>query len=414
MKLPPALRHRNYRLLWLGLLISVSGTMMQNAAILWHVYEVEKSAVALGIVGLVRVVPIVGLSFVSGLIADSFDRRKIMLTSQTGLALCAVGFGLLALFNVQTAWPIYALAALSAAFGAFDLPARQALTPSLVPPEDLPNAFSVGSLVFQFGSIVGPALSGVVIGRYGVHWAYWLNALSFLAVIAALLAMNVKTAAAPEKDRPSVSLTAALEGLRFVRGAPLILSSMLLDFFATFFSSATALLPIYAKDILRVGPEGYGWLYAAAAVGATATAATLSFVPRIPRQGQVLIVSVFIYGLATVLFGFSTTFLVAFLALAATGAADTVSMVIRNTVRQLHTPDHLRGRMVSVNMIFFMGGPQLGELEAGLVAGWLGAPFSVVSGGVGCVLAVLWVARQWPMLWRYDQQPSLLPQPATD
>src|SRR3989338_2996110 len=144
MKLPPALRHRNYRLLWLGLLISVSGTMMQNAAILWHVYEVEKSAVALGIVGLVRVVPIVGLSFVSGLIADSFDRRKIMLTSQTGLALCAVGFGLLALFNVQTAWPIYALAALSAAFGAFDLPARQALTPSLVPPEDLPNAFSVG------------------------------------------------------------------------------------------------------------------------------------------------------------------------------------------------------------------------------------------------------------------------------
>jgi MFS family permease len=410
--LPPALRHRNYRLLWMGQFISVSGTMMQSAAILWHVYEVSKDPIALGIVGLVRVVPVIGFSFIAGMVADSFDRRKIMILAQIGMALCAAGLGLLAAAQVLVVWPIYVLAALSAAFGAFDMPARQALIPSLVPREDLPNAFSVGATMWQAAAIVGPAMSGVVIARFGLEWAYWINAVSFLAVIAALVEMRLQRAEVPA-ERPQVSLASALEGLRFVGREPIILSSMLLDFFATFFSSAIALLPIYAQDILQVGPEGYGWLYAAAAVGAIVTGVILTFIRRIPRQGRVLIVAVLGYGAATALFGLSTTFWPAFLALAATGAADTVSMVIRNTIRQLHTPDHIRGRMISVNMIFFMGGPQLGELEAGLLAGWLGAPFSVVSGGLGCILAVLWVARRWPALWRYDQVPQALPQPAT-
>ena len=175
--------------------------------------------------------------------------------------------------------------------------------------------------------------------------------------------------------RDDVSLHAALEGLRFVFRSPLIWSTMLLDFFATFFSSANALLPIFAQDILDVGARGYGWLYAAPAVGA--------------------------YGLATVLFGVSRTFWLTFLCLAATGAADTVSMVIRNIVRQLETPDRLRGRMTGVNMVFFMGGPQLGELEAGAVANWFGAPFSVITGGVGCLVATAWVAASTPALRRY-------------
>jgi MFS family permease len=192
----------------------------------------------------------------------------------------------------------------------------------------------------------------------------------------------------------------------------MVLSSMLLDFFATFFSSATALLPIYAQDILHVGAEGYGILSAAPAVGATITALILTFVRRIPHQGKVLVTSVLLFGVSTIVFGLSTTFLVAFLALAATGITDTMSTVIRNTLRQLHTPDYIRGRMVSVNMIFFMGGPQLGELEAGLVAGWVGAPLSVITGGIGCVIAVLWIARQWPVLWQYDQFKPSTPAPA--
>lgn len=373
---------------------------MQSAAILWHVYAVTHSAMALGVVGLVRVVPIVGFSLISGVVADSFDRRKLMLLAQSGMAICATLLGFLAVHGIKTPWPIYLLAALTSAFSAFDLPARQSLVPSLVPKEDLPNAFSLNATTFQAASIAGPAATGFVIAHLGLHWTYWLNAISYLAIIGALFAMKPKPVT-NNGAKANVSIAAAIEGLKFVRSAPLIISSMLLDFFATFFSSANALLPIYARDILHIGATGYGWLYAAAAVGALITGVLMSLLPAINHQGRTLIVSVGLYGLATVAFGLSRVFWIAFAALALTGAADTVSMIIRNVIRQLHTPDHLRGRMVSVNMIFFMGGPQLGEMEAGAVAAWLGAPFSVISGGIGCVLSVLWVAWQWPQLWKY-------------
>jgi MFS family permease len=190
--------------------------------------------------------------------------------------------------------------------------------------------------------------------------------------------------------------------LRFVFRSPLIRSTMLLDFFATFFSSATALLPIFAQDILRVGAKGYGWLYAAPAAGALITsAAMVPLADRIERRGPTLIWAVAGYGLATVVFGLSRSFWLTFFCLAMTGATDTVSMVIRNIVRQLETPDRLRGRMTGINMVFFMGGPQLGELEAGTVANWLGATFSVVSGGVGCLVATGWVALSTPALRHY-------------
>jgi len=181
---------------------------------------------------------------------------------------------------------------------------------------------------------------------------------------------------------------------------------MLLDFFATFFSSATALLPIYAQDILHVGSRGYGWLYAAPAAGAILLSAVMvRAVDAIDSRGRVLAAAVMGYGLATILFGMSTSFWLSFLALAGTGATDTVSMVFRNLIRQLETPDHLRGRMIGVNMVFFMGGPQLGELEAGLVANWLGAVFSVVSGGVACMIATAWIVARTPALTAYRREP---------
>src|SRR5439155_188385 len=201
-----------------------------------------------------------------------------------------------------------------------------------------------------------------------------------------------------------VSLHAALEGLRFVFRSPLIRSTMLLDFFATFFSSATALLPIFAQDILQVGASGYGWLYAAPASGALITsAAMVPLTERIERRGPALLWAVAGFGLATVVFGLSRSFWLTFFCLAMTGATDTVSMIIRNIVRQFETPDRLRGRMIGVNMVFFMGGPQLGELEAGAVANWFGAPFSVVSGGVGCLIATGWVAASTPALRHYGR-----------
>jgi MFS family permease len=217
----------------------------------------------------------------------------------------------------------------------------------------------------------------------------------------------------PRRD-PSLprdlSFAAAREGLRFVFSNTLIRSTMLLDFFATFFSSATALLPIFAQDILHVGAKGYGWLYAAPSVGAiVASLAMLRLTDRIERRGRVLLWAVAGYGLATVVFGLSKSFALTFLCLALTGATDTVSMIFRNVIRQLVTPDHLRGRMTSVNMVFFMGGPQLGELEAGLVASAFGAPFSVVSGGLGCLAAVAWVAWRTPALRRYREAREAVP-----
>ena len=406
--LPPAvavLRHRNFRLIWIGLLLSFTGSFMQNAALLWNVsllVPADRKGLALGIVGLVRVVPIVIFSMISGVVADASDRRKLMLLTQSGSAVVAVGLAWLAFSGNTSVWPVYALAALSSAVGAFDLPARQSLVPTLVPRHDLPNAISLNAIMQQTSQVLGPALGGIVIASANVGWAYMINAISFAAVIVALLLMRDVPGRPERHGSAAVSWQAALEGLRFVFRSPLIRSTMLLDFFATFFSSATALLPIFAQDILKVGATGYGWLYAAPAVGATMmSAAMVLFTSRINRRGPVLLWAVGLYGLATVIFGVSRSFWITFSALALTGVADTVSMVIRNIVRQLETPDRLRGRMIGVNMVFFVGGPQLGELEAGAVANWLGAPFSVVSGGVGCMLAVAWLAAATPELRRY-------------
>ncbi len=408
-----ALRHRNFRLLWIGLLISFSGSLMQSAAILWHVSLLVpegKRALALGMVGLVRVAPVIVFSMLSGVAADVYNRRKLMLVTQTVMAIFAAALAALSWHGLTSVWPVYAISAAGAAAGAFDLPARQALTPNLVPREDLPNALTLNTIMFQVAAVSGPAAGGIVIARLGVAWAYGINAVSFLVVIAALLMMRdverdglpAVNAAGEEVKKAQFTLHAAMEGLRFVFRAPLIRSTMLLDFFATFFSSATALLPLYAQDILGVGAHGYGWLYAAPAVGAMITSGVMvRAVEWIERRGDWLIAAVVAYGLATVAFGMSRHFWLSFFCLAMTGAADTVSMVFRNLIRQLETPDHLRGRMVGVNMVFFMGGPQLGELEAGLLAQWLGAVVSVVSGGVACVAATIWIAAKTPALRHY-------------
>src|SRR5262245_13378362 len=402
-----ALRHRNFRLLWIGQLVSMAGSMMQTAAVLWHVallVPAERRGLALGMVGLVRVVPIVVFSMIGGVVADSLNRRKLMLVTQTGMALAAALLAVVAFTRSPALWPVYALAAMGSAFGSFDGPARQSLIPNLVPREHLPNAISLNTIMFQTASVLGPALGGVVIGSLGLGWAYALNAVSFLFVIAALLLMRGVPARAEGAVR-EITLRAAREGLSFVFRTPLIRSSMLLDFFATFFASATALLPIFARDILRVGAEGYGLLSGAPSVGAMLTSiALVPLIDRIRRRGAVMLWSVVAFGLATIGFGLSRSFWLTFAFLGLTGAADTVSMVIRNIIRQLNTPDAMRGRMTSVNMVFFMGGPQLGEMEAGLVAQLAGAPFSVVSGGVGCLIATAVIAWRTPALRRYTSE----------
>ena len=262
-------------------------------------------------------------------------------------------------------WPIYVLAALGASVGTFDLPARQALVPTLVPREHLPNAISMNTIMFQTASVLGPSIGGIVIASAGVGWVYVVNALSFGCVITALLLMRgvsgrpVRVGDEPENE---ISFKAAREGLRFVFESPLIRSTMLLDFFATFFSSATALLPIFAQDVLHVGARGYGWLYAAPALGAVLMSAvddSAAEPDRAARPGAAL-------GGRRLWtrdrrLRHLAWFWLTFACLALTGAMDTISMIIRNIVRQLETPDRLRGRMMGVNMVFFHGGPQLGR-----------------------------------------------------
>lgn len=427
-----ALQHRNFRLLWTGQLISFSGSMMQNAAILWHVSLLvpeDQKAIALGMVGVVRIVPIILFSMISGVVADALDRRKLMLITQTGMTAVAVLLTIVTFGGLKTVWPIYLLAALGAAFGSFDGPARQSLVPNLVPREHLPNAISLNTIMFQVASVTGPALGGLLIGGWGVGWAYAFNAVSFLFVIAALILMR-DLPQRTESEKSEISLRAAAEGLRYVFTAPLIRSSMLLDFFATFFASATALLPIFAQNIVMAPPLllfiektfnadaqalTYGILSAAPAFGSMLTSLVMvRAIERMNRRGEIMLWAVFGYGLATIVFGFSRNFWLTFLCLALTGATDTVSMVIRNIIRQLSTPDNLRGRMTSVNMIFFMGGPQLGELEAGAVAQAFGPVVSVVTGGLGCLLATAWVAWQTPELRAYRRDAPTLAGQAAD
>ena len=394
-----ALQNRDFRLLWIGQLLSNSGTQMQIVTINWHIYILTGSALALGLIGLVRVVPIVVFALAGGLFADARDRRHVLLVTQSAMMLFAVLLAWVTISGHVNAAIIYLLAALTAAVGAFDAPARQALVPNLVPREQLTNALSLNNIMWQVAAILGPALAGFIIASLGVGSVYWINAASFLAVLVALLLMRTPTQQNIGVAR--VTIAALTEGIQFVKQSEVIFATMLLDFFATFFSSATALLPIFARDILRVGPEGLGVLYAGESVGAVIAGAGLSLAGQIRRQGVVLLISVAVYGVATALYGGSQWFALSFLFLILLGAGDTVSTILRSTIRQIVTPDHLRGRMTSVNMIFFQGGPQLGELEAGVVAAAFGAPFSVISGGIATVILVALTAWRAPKLRNY-------------
>jgi MFS family permease len=386
-------------LYWGGQFVSTAGSQMQMAAVAWQVYLLTNSAVALGVIGLVRVVPIILLSIFGGVVADVLDRRRLLIITQSILMSLSLLLSIATWTGHVSVWVIYAVTALAAGAISFDNPARQAMVPSLVPREHLTNAISVNSTTFQLGTVVGPALAGLVIASRGVAAVYAVDAASFCAVLVALILIHPPPIVGGIQR---VSIGAAVEGLRFMRNSPILLWTMLLDFVATFCGSATALLPIFARQVLSVGSEGYGVLYAAPAVGAIVAGALMSiFAGRIRRQGLTILVAVAAYGLCTVMFGVSRVYLISLLALAGTGAADTVSMVLRQTVRQLNTPNALRGRMTSVSMMFFMGGPQLGEMEAGAVAGAVGAPLSVMLGGVAAVLATALIAGRARTLRRY-------------
>jgi MFS family permease len=396
-----ALQHRDFRLLWIGQLISVTGSQMQSVAINWHIWQLTQSPLALGLIGFARIVPIIVFSLVGGVLADRRDRRRVLLVTQSCMMLVAMILAGVTDAGLVSPLSIYVLSAFAAAAVSFDNPARQALVPNLVPREHLTNALTLNSIVFQVTTIVGPGVAGVVIAVFGVGSVYWINAVSFLAVLAALLLMRRPAQERLVSNGQQSSFQALREGLHFVVHQRIIFSTMMLDFLATFFSSASTLLPIFATIVLNVGAIGFGILSAAEAVGSLAAGAAISLIGDIRRKGTVLLVSIGLYGFATILFGLSNLFWFSVLFLAMLGMGDTVSTIMRQTIRQLVTPDSLRGRMTSVNMIFFMGGPQLGEIEAGVAAALFGAPMSVIIGGVATVLLVALTASLVPTLRSY-------------
>jgi MFS family permease len=399
--IPPALRNKRYLYLWLGLLISIAGSQMQISALFWHIRILtgEPQPLALGGIGLARILPVIAFSFLGGPVADTLNRRRILFITQTAMALVALALALLTFTGFITIWSIYLLTAIQATAIAFDGPARQAMIPNIVPPKDLPSAFSMSSIAQNTGSIIGPALTGIVIVGLGQGYTYFFNAVSFMAVIIALILIGPVM---QDSKKSGIHLSAAMDGIRFIISKPIILSTMVLDFVATFFASANTMMPIVAKDILKVGEIGYGWLSSAQAIGSVAAGIVVSQMQKLHKQGQIFLIAVIIFGAATVLFGATNAFAIAMIALILMGAADAVSTIIRNTIRQLNTPDHIRGRMTAINQIFFQGGPQLGEVESGIVASLFGVPAAIISGGIGCIVGTMLIVLKWPQLRAYN------------
>jgi MFS family permease len=393
------LRNRDYSLLFWGQFISATGTQMQVVAVSWQVYLLTHSAIALGLIGLFQAIPRLLFSLIGGVFADVFDRRKLLLGIELLLAATSAVLALTTIYHVINMLIIYLMVLLAACVSSFEFPTRQAIIPSLVPREQLPDALSLSMVMMQLTSIAGPTLGGFVIGWFGLANTYWIDVISYFAVIGSLLLMAIPRV--PSEKRAQPGWSAFMEGMKFLRAHPIILSVLSLDFFATFFGSPRALLPVYASAILHVGPQGLGILLAGTAIGAVALAPLTGRIGRIPRQGLGIVLAIIGWGVCIVAFGLTAGPLwLAVLFLAGAGAADMVSMILRGILVQLISPDEFRGRMSSVNAMFVVGGPMLGQFESGLVAGIFTPELSVVSGGLACIVATLAIVACLPGLLR--------------
>lgn len=407
MTIPPALRYRRFLLYWLGIVFAMVAYQILIWTVPWHVRSFTNQPIALGAIGLIRVLPIIGVSVFAGMVADMFSRRKVLFMTQGAMGMAALGLGILTFKGEINLIRIYLLVAVLAFAFSFDLPARQSLVPNLVPRRVLANAYSLESISFAVGGLAGPALSGFLIARLGQMSPYLVSAFCYTLMLTALVLIG------PVKQESLLShatfdFAAIRTGIRFTFRHPLILSSMLLDFLATLFTRADTLMPIFARDILGVGPVAYGWLSSAQAIGGSLAGAALSQLKVVRRQGPILLASAVMIGVGAVVFGLSRNFWLSLGALIVVGTSDGVSSIIRSTIRQLQTPDRLRGRMVGVNQIFFMGGPQLGELKSGVLGQLLGVSPAVVLGGIACVLSSGWVAQRWSMLKLYNGDEPVL------
>jgi MFS family permease len=391
------LRNRRYALYLLSRVSLIIAMQMLSVAVGWQVYEITGQALALGFSGLALFLPGFVLALPGGHVADRLDRRRILLFCHLGVTSCAVVLALLARSGVHTLAPIYAVLALLGTIRAFSGPAGQALMPNLVGRENLERAIALGSSSWQLAMIAGPSLGGVIYAAAKQASAVYTvcSVLAFIAFFAVFAIGHVPASADAKKKEPA-SLDTLFAGLRYVWSNKPILGAISLDLFAVLLGGAVALLPIFARDLLKVGPWGLGILRSAPAIGAATVAITMANFPIRRRAGRIMFACVFIFGVATIVFGVSKSFVVSLVALLALGAADMVSVVIRTTLIQIRTPDEMRGRVSAVNMVFIGASNELGEFESGVTAAWLGPERAVIVGGVGTIIVVV----LWALMFR--------------
>jgi len=387
------LRYRDYRLLLTGRFITSFASEMLSFAIGWELWLRTHSAWALGMVGLVQVIPVILLSLPAGHVADQYNRKRIVIITELFLALCVIGLAWLSYTEGPLALIYLCLLGIGIA-RAFNDPASSTLLPQTIPPEMFSRAATWNSSVWQFASITGPAVAGLLVGFFNtVTFIYVFGAVAAITFCILVTFIKGRQLALAQK---SATFDSVREGLRFMRNTKVILAAITLDMFAVLFGGAVALLPIYATDILKVGAQGMGIMRAAPSVGALIMAFSLAHLPPMKKAGQTLLLAVTGFGVATIVFGLSTNFLLSVLMLATLGGLDNISVVIRSTLLLTQTPDEMRGRISSVNSIFIGVSNELGSFESGFAAALFGPIIAVVAGGIGTILVVLSVARIFP------------------
>lgn len=397
-----ALRVQSFRWFVASLMAMTIATQIQAVVVAWQIYDLTHDPLSLGLIGLTEALPFIGVALFAGHVADRVSRVRISLIALAALFVCSVallGFTLVpGTITSQRVWPIYLVIFLSGIARSFLQPARSALGAELVPRALYPNAVTWRSSTWQFATVVGPAVGGLIYGFAGASAAYAVDAVVMAISVLALGAMrHSPPRATPSAETFAESLTT---GIRFVRSQPIILGALSLDLFSVLFGGAVALLPIFAAEILHVGPEGLGVLRTAPAVGAVTMSVILAHLPPLRQAGRTLLVSVALFGLSMIAFGLSRNFLLSIALLAASGMADTVSVVIRSTLLQVLTPSHLLGRVSSVNAIFIGSSNEIGAFESGTAARLIGTVPAVVLGGMATLAVVAITAVKVPSLRR--------------
>jgi MFS family permease len=401
-----ALRVRDFRLFLSGHLLSTFCILMQTTAVSYQIYEKTNSKLALGMVGLVQIVPILGLALPAGQVADRFDRRKILAIATSLAVTASLGLAAVNIWSSANVTLIYACLFLNGLARAFQSPARSSLMPQLVPEKIFSNAVSWYVSGFELSSMTGPALAGLLISLIGgvtpIYFVAGLGNVIFLVMLAALARRSYAT----ESKAGQANLKTLVAGFKYVWNTKLLLGAMSLDLFAVLLGGAVALLPVYAKDVLGVGPSGFGALRAAPSLGAITMAMLTTHLPPFKRAGKALLWAVAGFGVATIVFGLSRNFWLSLAMLFLTGAFDNISVVVRQTLATILTPDEMRGRVSAVNGMFISASNELGQFESGGVAALFGPVFSVVGGGVGTLIVVAAVALSSPQLRRFGRLDS--------